>query len=107
MGKNTGAVLGTLSGGVLGGVVGSTFDQGRAAQKEAEKVAAENRAAAAKQADLADQAMNKANAKSPDVTAALAASKQSALSGLAGTMLTGTAGATDNLLLGKKTLLGA
>ncbi len=106
MGKNAGVLIGGATGGLPGGLIGASIDTGRAAAKAAEQAAKENAAAAKKQADLADQAYNKANAKTPDVTAALAASKQSALSGLAGTLLTGSSGAGDQLTLGKKTLLG-
>lgn len=59
-----------------------------------------------KQADLADQANNKANAKMPDIAALLAANK--APGGVGSTMLTGPGGVdTSKLTLGRNTLLGA
>lgn len=59
-----------------------------------------------KQADLADQANNKANAKMPDIAALLAANK--APGGAGSTMLTGPGGVdTSKLTLGRNTLLGA
>lgn len=59
-----------------------------------------------KQADLADQANNKANAKTPDILALLAANKSPG--GVGSTMLTGPGGVdTSTLTLGRNTLLGA
>ena len=59
-----------------------------------------------KQAELADQANNKANAKTPDILALLAANK--APGGAGSTMLTGPGGVdTSKLTLGRNTLLGA
>lgn len=59
-----------------------------------------------KQADLADQANNKANAKTPDILALLAANKSPG--GVGSTMLTGPGGVdTSKLTLGRNTLLGA
>ena len=55
----------------------------------------------------ADQAQNKANAKTPDVAAMLGAAALSSRSGQAGTLLTGPQGInTGSLTLGKTTLLG-
>lgn len=101
----TGASVGAVFGGPLGYFIGDSYDSAKQAQKDQEQAAAEAKAAAAKQADLADQAMNKANAKSPDVGAMLTAnSKQS---GVSSTMLTSPSGvANNNLTLGKTTLLG-
>lgn len=62
---------------------------------------------AAATADAADQATNRANAKSPDIAALTSADAMSAKGGQSGTMLTGSSGVdTSSLLLGKKTLLG-
>lgn len=58
------------------------------------------------QAELADQANNKANAKTPDILALLAANKSPG--GVGSTMLTGPGGVdTSKLTLGRNTLLGA
>jgi hypothetical protein len=63
---------------------------------------------ATKQADLAEQANNRANAKSPDITAVLSANEQSAKGGQSSTMLTGPTGVDmSQLNLGKNTLLGS
>ena len=63
---------------------------------------------AAKNADLADQAMNKANAKQPNVGKLQGANVNAAKGGQSGTMLTGPQGVdTSTLTLGKATLLGA
>lgn len=79
------------------------YQQGQKAlklQKEAMDQA-EQRARAA--ADKADQAYNKANAKTPDIAAMFGANK----AGLSSTMLTGPTGIdTSALLLGRTTLLG-
>ena len=54
------------------------------------------------------QAMNRANAKHPDVNAILSAAQQAGKSGESGTMLTGPQGvAPGSLPLGKSTLLGS
>lgn len=59
-----------------------------------------------KQADLADQANNKANAKVPNIAALLAGNQ--APGGVGSTMLTGPGGVdTSKLTLGRNTLLGA
>lgn len=63
--------------------------------------------AALKQEAQADQAFNKANAKSPDVASIMSGASQSARSGGSGTMLTGPQGIDMAALnLGKNTLLG-
>jgi len=62
---------------------------------------------AAKNADMADQAMNKANAKQPNVGKLQGANVNAAKGGQSGTMLTGPTGVdTSSLTLGKTTLLG-
>lgn len=64
-------------------------------------------AAATKQADLADVANNKANAKSPDVNSLMSANTAAAKGAGGSTMLTGPLGVDPKtLLLGKTTLLG-
>ncbi len=63
---------------------------------------------AKEQADRADVEMNRANRKRADVSAIQSKEEQSALSGPAGTMLTGVQGVNpDDLTLGGNTLLGS
>lgn len=58
-------------------------------------------------ATAADQAMNKANQKRPDVSAILDAATQSGRAGVSGTMLTGAQGVDpSSMSLGRSTLLG-
>jgi hypothetical protein len=55
----------------------------------------------------AEEAVNKQNAKRPDVGAMMSAAEQSANAGDMSTMLTGAQGVKpEDLLLGRKTLLG-
>lgn len=62
---------------------------------------------AAKNADLADQAMNRANAKQPDIGKLRSSNVNASKGGQSGTMLTGPQGVdTSSLTLGKATLLG-
>ncbi|MFJ1253414.1 hypothetical protein [Cupriavidus sp. CuC1] len=79
------------------------------AQAGAQKDAAQQaKDAATAQANQADQANNRANAKSPDINAMLSANQQAAKGGASGTMLTGTTGVDPTQLqLGKNTLLGS
>ena len=59
-------------------------------------------------AAAADEANNRANAKSPNASTILSAAQQAAKSGVGGTMLTGPTGVTaDQLKLGKTSLLGS
>lgn len=95
-----GGILGSI-GKVVGGVVGTLT--GSDAAKKQEKAMREANAIAQQQADMAQQQINAANAKSPDIDTI----KSDNASGLGSTMLTGTEGVT----LGgsnkkKKTLLG-
>lgn len=77
------------------------------AADQAEKQANQQAAAAAKQADQAEQNMNRANQKTPDVGGILSASQQAGKAGASGTMLTGPQGVDPAALqLGKNTLLG-
>ena len=79
-------------------------ERASSAQKKANKQAQAN---ATKQAQQAEQEINRANQKSPDVGALLSANQQQSLSGQSGTMLTGSQGVDPNsLALGKSTLLG-
>lgn len=64
--------------------------------------------AAQEQKDRADVEMNRANRKRADVSAIQSKEEQAALSGPAGTMLTGVQGVNpDDLTLGGNTLLGS
>lgn len=64
-------------------------------------------AQASKQADLQEQAVNKANAKTPDLQAMLGANLAGNSGGAGSTLLTGSTGVDANkLALGKSTLLG-
>lgn len=84
-----------------------TIYSGERADKEQKKAQNEARANADRQAAAADQAMNKANQKKPDVSAILSAASQSGKAGPSGTMLTGPQGVDPSMLsLGKNTLLG-
>jgi len=86
---------------------GASIIQGQkqaGAQKAANQQAKE---ASAKQADAADQANNRANAKTPDIAAMLSANQGAAKGGASGTMLTGPQGLDPTQLqLGRSTLLG-
>lgn len=60
------------------------------------------------QEKAADEANNRANMKSPDISAILAAAQRAGKGGISGTMLTGSQGIDPNALkLGKTTLLGS
>jgi hypothetical protein len=90
----------------------AAVDQPAAAQKKAleaqQTQSAAATAAAQKQATAAEEANNRANAKTPDVGAMLAANQQAAKAGGSSTMLTGPQGVdTSSLNLGKNTLLGS
>ena len=72
-----------------------------------EQANVEAKETAKKEADRADVEMNRANRKKADVAAVKSKEDQSALSGPAGTMLTGNQGVNpDDLKLGGNTLLG-
>jgi len=72
-----------------------------------EEANVEAKETAKKEADRADVEMNRANRKKADVAAIQSKEDQSALSGPAGTMLTGNQGVDpDKLKLGGNTLLG-
>lgn len=106
-----------MSGPLTAAVIASTAytvysgERAAAAQEKAMKqqqiAQDEARANAKKQADVQDQEINRANAKSPDAQRVLADAQQGAQGGASGTMLTGPTGVDPNLLsLGKSTLLG-
>lgn len=92
----------------LGGLgLASQYDQGEKARKAQQDANNINKQAAIKQADLADQANNKANARTADINGMTGANALDAKGGQSGTMLTGPQGVDPTaLLLGKKTLLG-
>lgn len=96
-----------LAAAAAAGTAYSVYSGERAAGEQ--KTAMRKADAAAKtQADLADQATNKTNAKKPDVGAMLSANQAAAKAGGSGTMLTGPTGVDPaSLQLGKNTLLGA
>ena len=82
-------------------------EQGRAmvAQEQAQKVAL---GLADRQRRLAEQAENKANMKTPDISGLLTEAQRKARLGPAGSMLTGANGVDPTgLQLGRKTLLGS
>ena len=76
--------------------------------KQQEKFNEEAKVRAKEAADRADVEMNRENRKRADVSAIRSKEEQAALSGPAGTMLTGVQGVpTDDLTLGGNTLLGS
>ena len=81
-----------------------TADTSRRTGNQANDAAKSN---ALKTQQAADEANNRANAKSPDVTAMMSANLLAGKSGQSGTMLTGPQGVdASTLTLGKNTLLG-
>lgn len=98
---------GALTAAVIVGTAYSIYngEQQKSAQSDAQNQAKD---AAQKQATQADQALNRANQKSPDTAAILSGAQQSGKSGQSGTMLTGPSGVdSSSLTLGKNTLLGS
>ena len=93
---------------VVGGLsAGMQYDQGEKARKAQQDANSQATAAATKQAELADQANNKANAKSPDLMGLSSQNALDAKGGVGSTMLTGPAGIdAKSLMLGRTTLLG-
>lgn len=84
--------------------IGYSAYQGNMASKSQKSAQLDAQRNAEAQAKAADQAMNAANRKSPNVRNIL---ESNTGSGLSGTMLTGPQGvSTDKLQLGKSTLLG-
>jgi len=103
---STAAAVGTMAYIGAAGVVGQAYsaNQAKGAQQDASNQAT---AAAKVQADQADQANNRANAKGPDIGAMDSANSMAAKGGQSGTLLTGALGVDPkSLLLGKSTLLG-
>ncbi|KAI3598729.1 hypothetical protein D8I24_5675 [Cupriavidus necator H850] len=86
---------------------GASIIQGQQQASAQKNAAQQAKEASAKQADAADQANNRANAKTPDIAAMLTGNQNAAASGGASTMLTGPTGVSqDQLQLGRNTLLG-
>lgn len=80
-------------------------EQAREQQSRAQGEAKNN---ALKQERLQDEAIGRANQKSPNVNAIMAAAQQAAKGGVGGTMLTGPQGIDPSALqLGKTSLLGS
>ena len=92
--------------GVAGTMAYSAYTSNQASKRQA-AAQREATAQAEKQAVQAEREFNRANAKKPNVGAIVASNQQAALSGQAGTMLTGPTGIDPTKLeLGKNTLLG-
>jgi hypothetical protein len=90
--------------------VGTAYSvySGEENRKDASRARDEARANAKIQADKADQAVNAAKNKKPNLGAMLTANQNAAKGGASGTMLTGPTGVDPNSLqLGKNTLLGS
>jgi hypothetical protein len=98
------AIWSAISVGTSVAIAGYTTD---AARKNANTANDQNKAASLKNQQQADQANNRANAKTPDSAAAMAANIMAGKAGQSGTMLTGPQGIDPTqLTLGKNTLLG-
>lgn len=103
---STAAAVGVGVYAAAGTVAATMYSANKAAgaQKDASRASL---AAGNQQADLADQANNRLNAKSPDMAGIASANSMAAKGGQSGTMLTGATGVDPkSLLLGKSTLLG-
>ena len=97
------AIAGTAA--AVGAV--STIQQADTARRQGNRANDLAKANALKTQQASEEANNKANAKSPDVTAMLSANLLAGKSGQSGTMLTGASGVdAGTLTLGKNTLLG-
>ncbi|MDZ7918506.1 hypothetical protein [Rhodoferax sp.] len=84
-----------------------SIDQGQKAENAQKDATAQAKVTAAKTADQADQANNRANGKQPDIAGIASANEQAAKGGISGTVLTGPTGIDPKqLMLGKSTLLG-
>ncbi len=98
--------------GAITGLMGMANDREyqkdmKRARDRAEAQALEQANAARRQAKAAEEAMNRANPKRPNVASALSEAEQAGKQGASGTLLTGAQGVDPNsLTLGKKTLLG-
>ena len=115
-GASLGLAAGTASAAAAGGVAGAAagdsmidkpkaaLDQQTQAMQQGNKQAKE---AATRQADMADQANNRANAKVPDLLGLSSQNQMASKGGAGSTSLTGHSGIDPkSLLLGKTTLIG-
>lgn len=102
----TGFEIAALAAAVAGGTGSAVMaNQQAKAQEGAQNQAAKAAAATAQQQEYAN---NKANAKTPDISAILQGNANAARGGLSSTMLTGPGGVQPGALsLGKNTLLGS
>ena len=101
------AIWEAISVGVAAAGVGASVYTSSQATKTAHQAQDQAKANAAATAKQADEANNRANAKSPDSAAALAANILAGKSGASGTMLTGPGGIDPSqLTLGRQSLLG-
>lgn len=83
------------------------YDSGKKAQASQQAAQAQALTVAKEQAVKADEAVNRANSKNPNLQGLLSENRMAAKGGVGGTMLTGPEGVDqDSLLLGKNTLLG-
>lgn len=99
------AVVGATAA-VAGGV--GSYLQGQKQQKAMETANTQAKSSSDQQATLAEQAINKADAKQPATPAAAIASNKQASNTTSDTLLTGPMGVDPSTLtLGKSTLLGA
>lgn len=91
--------------GTQAAVTAYSADQSR---KNANQANDQAKAAALKNQQAQDEATNRANGKTPDITAMMAANTLAGKAGASGTMLTGPQGVDPSLLaLGKNTPLGS
>ena len=91
-------------------VVGTGYSIYNGEQQKSAQSSAQDQAkkTAQGQATQADQALNRANQKSPNTSAILSQVQQAGKGGSSGTMLTGPSGVdASSLTLGKNTLLGS
>lgn len=84
------------------------YEDGKQQEKATKAAYQQAQQSAMRTADRAEQEINRANQKRPNIGALLSGSSQAGRAGISGTMLTGPAGVDPNaLLLGRNTLLGA
>lgn len=94
-----------IIGGIATGYSIYSGERANSMQKKAQDQAAK---VASDQAKASDEAVNRANQKTPDTAGILSAAQQAGKTGASGTMLTGPAGIDQSMLqLGRKSLLGS
>lgn len=97
-----------IAGGLAAGAVVNTYQQQKKSMQLQQQSQAQSLALARENASQQEQAINKANAKSPNVGNILAGNAASARGGGSATMLTGPQGVDPNsLALSKNSLLGS